>query len=245
MALGMFCSIPLPSHIWDKQLMPQMVISLPLVGLVIGTIWWAICLLLNALHIPFMLTAAVMALIPFLIAGFIHLDGYMDTSDAILSRRPLEDRLRILKDPTVGAFAVIMLVILLLMQFAAMYTIAENMSYLALLITICTLSRSCSAISILNLRHMPISNYVSLLAQKIHIPHTIFVSAVAISSISLSFLYAGFFGLIVSAAVILGYAIAMAVVYNNFRGVSGDLLGYALVLSELCGLIALAILQEL
>ena len=243
MALVMFCGIPLPFHFWDEKYTSVMIAAFPLVGALIGVIWWAFALLFMALDIPLVLAAAALTIAPFLIAGFIHLDGYMDTSDALLSRRPLEDKLRILKDPVVGAFAVVMLAILFLMQFAAMYTIAEKGKFLVLLIPISVLSRSCSAFSILVLRHIPQSNYAAMLAQKIAMSNKVFVLVVVAAAIFLSWLFAGSSGLIVAVLVILGYALAMRVVYRDFKGVSGDLLGYSLVIGELFGLVALALLQ--
>ncbi|MDR2184023.1 MAG: adenosylcobinamide-GDP ribazoletransferase [Clostridiales bacterium] len=242
MALGMFCGIPLPLPVWDEKLMPVMVAALPPVGAIIGAIWWAAGLLLVTLNPPLMLGAAILTVVPFFAAGFIHLDGYMDTSDALLSRRPMQDRLRILKDPRVGAFAVVMLAILFLLKFGAMYSVAESGRYLALLIVICVISRSGSALSILVLRHMPESGYASMLAGKAGVGHKIFVVTFGMGAIMLAALYAGLAGLIVSGAVIVGYALAMRVAYKSMGGVSGDLLGYALVISELCGLIALALL---
>ena len=244
MALGMFIGIPLPFHIWDEKLTTIMVVSFPLVGLVIGMIWWGASLLLLGLNFPFMMVSAILAVAPFFIAGFIHLDGYMDTSDALLSRRPLDDKLRILKDPLVGAFAVVMLAILFLLQFAAVYTIVESGRFLALLITLCVISRCCSALSIFVLRHMPISNYTAMLGKNTGRANIIAVVVMALSAFGFSYFYAGWVGLTVSGAVALGYAWAMRIVYKHFEGISGDLLGYALVISELCGLIALALLQN-
>ena len=245
MSLGMFCGIPLPFHIWDEKLVPVMVAALPLVGVLIGAIWWAVGLLFVALSPPLMLAAAILTVTPFFIAGFIHLDGYMDTSDALLSRRPMEDRLRILKDPHVGAFAVVMLVILFLLQFGAMYGVLEGGSrYLLLLIAICVFSRICSAFSILTLRHMPESNYAATLARGVGTANRAFVIITGLGAIALTMLYAGPIGLIVPGAVLLSYGLAMRAAYKSFNGISGDLLGYSMVISELCGLIALAILQE-
>ena len=242
MSLGMFCGIPLPFHIWDEDLTPVMVVLLPMVGLVIGVVWWAVGLLFIVLNPPIIFISAILAVTPFIISGFIHLDGYMDTSDALLSRRPMQDRLRILKDPHIGAFAVVMLAILFLLQFSAMYAVMETGRYLALLIAICVLSRGCSALSILVLRHMPESNYAALLGRRIEIRHKVFVIIIAVVAIAASIIYAGLSGFIVSAAVVAGYSLAMRVVYKSFNGVSGDLLGYSLVIGELCGLIALAVL---
>ncbi|GGM93359.1 adenosylcobinamide-GDP ribazoletransferase [Thermus composti] len=39
------------------------------------------------------------------LTGFLHLDGLLDAADALLGARPREARLRILKDPHLGAFA--------------------------------------------------------------------------------------------------------------------------------------------
>lgn len=239
MSLGMFCAIPLPFHIWEEKYISLMVANLPLIGLLIGTLWWIIGLLLLFLSAPLMITSAIMTVVPFFITGFIHLDGFMDTSDAHLSRRNLEDRLRILKDPNVGAFAVVMLAILFLLQFAAIYTIMESGMHLALFISISVISRCCSAFSIFTLRHMPTSNYI----KNIDASHKIFVLFFAATALVFSYLHAGIVGLIVPTAVVLGFAWAIRVVYKSFGGISGDLLGYSLVISELIGLITLAFLQ--
>jgi len=243
MALGMFVGIPLPFHIWDEKLTSIMIVSFPLVGVVIGAIWWGAGLLLLMPNFPIVIVAALLTVAPFFIAGFIHLDGYMDTSDALLSRRPLEDKLRILKDPNVGAFAVVMLGILFLLQFASMYAVVDGGRFLALLIVICVLSRCCSALAIFVVRHMPNSDYTALLGKGITAVHKTIVIIIAIGAVGFSYLYAGVYGLIVIAAVVLGYIWSMRVVYRDFKGISGDLLGYSLVISELFGLIALALVQ--
>jgi len=244
MALGMFMAVPLPFHIWDEKLTSVMIAQLPVIGIIVGAVWWGIGLLFLTLDLPIVIVSAVMTIIPFLVAGFIHLDGYMDTSDALLSYRPYEDKLRILKDPNVGAFAVIMLVILFILQFASVYTIADGGRYLALLIAICVISRACSAFAIFALRHMPGSNYTAMLGDNTGGGVKIFAGIMMFATICLSFIYAGFTGLIVSAAVVLGYSLALRKAYKAFKGVSGDLLGYSSVIGEVCGLIALALLQR-
>ena len=78
------------------------------------------------------MAGAVLAGWPWLATGFLHLDGFMDSCDAILSRRDLEERRRILKDPHTGSFAVISLVILTILSLGAFYE-ADLGRYLALL----------------------------------------------------------------------------------------------------------------
>ena len=45
---------------------------------------------------------------PVLVTGGIHLDGFLDTADALSSWQPWEKKLEILKDSHAGAFAIIM-----------------------------------------------------------------------------------------------------------------------------------------
>ena len=242
LSLGMFTAIPLPSYLWGGAAMSLALVCLPLAGVIIGGIWWgaACMLLLGAVHT--VLAAAVLTLVPFLATGFLHLDGYMDTSDALLSRRPYEEKLRILKDPHTGAFAVIMLACLILLQFGAMYAITEKGELLLLLIIIAAASRCCGAFSVLSLKTMEGSGYANAFKENTGFAHKFFIAALTISAAALSYLWAGIPGIIVFAAVIAGYFLATAYVYKEFRGVSGDLTGFAIVTSELCGLIALAVI---
>ena len=242
MSLGMFSAIPLPFHIWDERRTPVMIAVFPLIGLIAGALWWLASAILFALDMPIMLSAAILTITPFFIAGFIHLDGYMDTADALLSYRPLEEKMRILKDPNVGAFAVVMLAILFIMQFAAMHALAENREYPAVIIAVMVVSRCCSALCIFSLPHMPGSSYAPLLARGIGLAHKTFVVMVALAAFALSFIYAGRIGAAVLAATVMSYTLSMLKAYRGFKGISGDLLGFALVISELCGFIALAVL---
>ena len=242
MAFGMFCAIPLPVQLWDDSCMNLMLACFPLVGGIIGALWWGVAELIIFSGINIVFVAAVLTIFPFFVTGFLHLDGYMDTSDAVLSRRPLEDKLRILKDPHTGAFAVIMIAVLFLLQFAASYAVIENGKYLVLLIVVAVMSRCCSAMSILCLKAMPQSGYGNMFQQNTGISHKIFLVVIGLLAIALAYILAGIAGLIVAASVIVGYIAAMAYAYKEFKGISGDLTGFSLVISELCGLIALAVI---
>jgi len=222
--------------------MNLMLACFPLIGGIIGALWWGFAELLIFSGIHIILVSAVLAVFPLFITGFLHLDGYMDTNDAVLSRRPLEDKLRILKDPHTGAFAVIMIAVLFILQLAAIYAVIENAKYFMLLIIMPVVSRCASALSILCLKPMPQSGYANMFKQNTGILHKIFLIFIALAAVALSFLIAGIFGLIIVASIILGFIGAMAYAYKDFKGISGDLTGYALVISELCGLVALAVI---
>ena len=240
MTLGNFISIPLPFLVWDDECVNLMMPCFPIVGIVVGFVWWGTTELLIFTGIHTALAAAIFTLVSLFTAGLIHLDGYMDTSDAVLSRRDLEERIRILKDPHTGSFAVIMVVALFVMQFAAAYAFIDNAKNTLLLIVIAVISRCGSAFCSLVLKPAPHSGYVNMYRQNSNKLHTAVIVFIAADAIIFAGLIYGFKGLIVAGAGLIGYVIAISYVYKDLQGVSGDLVGFSLVISELCGLIALA-----
>lgn len=242
MSLGLFCAIPLPLRIWDDACLSLLLPCFPLVGALIGALWWGVAELLIFSGIHIVLTAAVLTVAPFLLTGLLHLDGYMDTNDAVLSRRPLEEKLRILKDPSIGAMAAVMLAVLFVLQFAAVYTVIDGEKALIMLILIPIMSRCCASLSFLSLKALPQSTYAQMLKPDPGTSHKICVAIIAVLTAITAYLCAGLSGLVVLAFSVLGYACAVMYAYKEFKGISGDLAGYSLVIGELCGLTALAII---
>jgi len=244
MSFGMFCTIPLPGY-WNDSATKHMMPWFPLVGAVIGLIWWGLAMGLVFLEnwVPAPLLAGVFMLIPLLFAGFIHLDGYMDTSDAVLSRRSVDEKMRILKDSHTGAFAVIMVVILFIMQYATSLSIFMQETNFALLVMIPIVSRSFSALSILCIRPMNPDGYAAIFRSDSPAPHRIVTVITVVAVFVLAWFIFGLTGIIVGGAVAVGFSIAMLCALKSFKfkGVSGDLAGFSLTIAEACGLITLAI----
>ena len=84
----------------------------------IGLLWWCLGLLCRFLGLSQAVSGIALCAMPFFATGFIHLDGFMDVTDAVGSCRDLAKRREILKDSHVGSFAVIGVVLLILCQFA-------------------------------------------------------------------------------------------------------------------------------
>lgn len=235
MCFGMFTSIPCPYRPWDEDARGLMTACLPAVGAVIGALW----LLFSALarrFLPTYLAAALIAVLPMLLTGFIHLDGFMDTADAILSWRPLEERQKILKDVHCGSFAVVGIVMLILGMFAAARD--SMMGDLRPLLFIPIASRCLSAFCVTFFQPIGHSEYAKIdrsmgtpLAAMIMLALTLLASG----------LWLGLCGLLCSLAAAVGYALAMAWAMHILKGVSGDLAGYSLCVGELCGLAVLAL----
>ena len=90
----------------------------PLVGLVLGICYALFAwLLLYAVGMR-ALTAALLLVLPLLLTGGLHADGFMDTADGVFSGRDRERKLEIMKDSRVGAFGVVSFVMLMFVQYA-------------------------------------------------------------------------------------------------------------------------------
>ncbi len=111
-AFSMYSRIPVKTVEWTEESMSYAMVFFPWIGGVIGLLTlgiffageWAAG---RGFQTGGLFFAAVLALVPVVVTGGIHLDGFLDVRDALSSCRSKEKRLEILKDPHVGAFAVI------------------------------------------------------------------------------------------------------------------------------------------
>ena len=229
MCLGMFTSIPCPYRPWDEDARDWMLVMLPAVGLVVGLLWVILGLLGWGLFPA--VGGALVAALPWLLTGFIHLDGYMDTCDDMLSWRPLEKRLEILKDSHTGAYAVVGLGLLLLFSHDATQGLAD----LRALVFVPVVSRCGSALSVLTLKPIGHSQYAGT---KGRMPQRLAV--ILMWLITMIVCAAWLKGCAIALLVeTVAYALAMTWVYRTLKGVSGDVAGFALTVSECAALIAL------
>ena len=237
MALSTYSIIPVPISVWRDDVWPIMAAFLPAVGAVTGAIWLLIAYLLTKFGVPSMIAAVVLCLYPHIITGFFHLDGYMDCADAVLSRRDLETRRRILKDSHVGAFAVISLAVLLLVTFAFWGEMRENVTLLPLLFAPIA-CRCVSAYSVTMLRPLSTSQYSDTQKSdtKIH------CAAAVICEFFLAAAFAAIFGVL--AEMMIPAAVSVIAVFlltRSFQGMSGDIAGGAVTIGEAAAAITVSI----
>lgn len=107
-SFAMFSKIPVPRADWEKENMKYMMCFFPAIGIVIGALLCGYGMLCDWLQIGSVMRGAGLLLIPVAVTGGIHLDGFLDTVDALSSYQPRERKLEILKDSHAGAFAIIM-----------------------------------------------------------------------------------------------------------------------------------------
>ena len=105
-ALSMYSRIPVPRVDWEKENMRYAMCFFPMIGVVIGAVMYLAGWLLDKTSVGGLFRGVVFTLIPIMITGGIHMDGFMDTMDALGSWGDREKKLEILKDSHAGAFAI-------------------------------------------------------------------------------------------------------------------------------------------
>ena len=236
MCQSMFCAIPSP-QVWDEKAKDKMLLFLPVVGLEIGALWAILAWLCKLLNLPALVAGVILCAYPYMVTGFLHLDGFMDVTDAVKSCRDLQRRREILKDSHVGSFAVIGVVLLMIAQFALLSSAPTDANFI-ILIFIPAVSRCCSALAVTGLKPISTSQYADQKKPKSHM--------IALSIMLCIFLAAGFllcakygFALI---GCLVGFGLALLRAYKSLDGMNGDIAGFSLIIGELCAVAVYALI---
>lgn len=239
MSWGMFTVIPCPYRGWKEEARGHMLVCLPIVGAIIGAIWFGVFAITGFL--PIYLRAVLITIVPWFLTGFMHLDGFMDVCDAVMSRRDLETRQKILKDSRVGAFAVICIGILMLAQFAGVLSLLQMEGNAQALILIPVASRICAAFAVMNMKPMHTSQYSNLEKKsQFNVVISMLLMALIAVVVALVLLCGLSIQIIISVLVtIVVYWICALYGNKMLGGMNGDISGYALTLGELAGIIGL------
>ena len=242
-AFSMFSALPAPQVPWEKEKIRYMLAALPLVGAVIGGVQVLWLYVGRKLLFSSPLVDVGLTLIPVLLTGGIHLDGFMDTVDALKSHAAPEKKRAILKDPHVGAFAAIGLFAYLLAYYGLCSGLVLFGRRYLLLFLIPVMSRSLSAVSgtllpvrpgegTLNIFHQAADRAVGVMA----------IGWVALSAAGMVAVWPLVGGIMALGAVIT-LLLVRRMAMKKFGGVSGDIAGFQLQVAELV-MLALLVLTE-
>ena len=166
-----------------------------------------------------------MMILTLALTGGLHLDGLMDTCDAIFSHRDRETRLKILSDTHAGSFAVMSCVIILMAKtllFSELLSLTPNP---LTLITVPIYSRLGMAILLNNLPFAKSNGLAVILGSSRNKRDNIFlvIIFVMLSIVSIK---------IIPAMMILCVTIHVIICVKIFGGITGDLLGAFVEASE-------------
>lgn len=234
-AFASYTRIPMPQVDWSEENRRWSMCFFPLIGVVVGGLIWLWLALCDGLPIGPFLRGAIGAVLPLLVTGGIHMDGFMDVTDAMSSWQTKEKRLEILKDSHVGAFAVIACGAYLLLTAGLLSecTAAQGLGLTAAFV----LSRSMSAYAMVALpqakkQGMLADNARNADHHRVRLASWGWFAAAAVAAVC----GLGWYGLALPAGVLacLGWYAHRAKKY--FGGISGDQAGWYVQVTELVGL---------
>ena len=232
-AFSMYSRVPVPQVEWSERSMKYTFLFFPAVGLLEGALLLGIGRLLRLGGIAPLPRGAFLTLFVFMYTGGIHMDGFMDTMDALGSARPREEKLRILKDPHTGSFAVLSCVLCCILVFASF---AGLDSEAALRVPACgmVLSRALSALFLITVpgktRKGSAKMFADAASRMVTIIALFFWGAAAAVCILL-------FGGVTEGVAVLAAAGIVSLWYvvtatREFGGLTGDTAGWFLTIRE-------------
>ena len=248
-SFSLYSKIPMPRFEWREDDMEHSLSFFPFVGLVTGLLSYGIYSFLAYFEVQAVVRAITSVIIPIMVTGGIHLDGYMDTQDALRSYRPMEEKLRILKDPHTGAFAIIGLFVCLLISIASLTVIFDNTDNKLLILLGLTLmlSRIISGLSSLILKK---AKEDGMLAGETKNKRKSVITFLLIQ-ICVLFICMLFINIFITLVIFATFGICllyyMHMTKREFGGVSGDTAGYFVTVSEtyVCAVIALLVITRI
>ena len=208
----------------------------PLVGLLFGGILWVLNWLL--LGTPVLLHAALLLTVWVLLIGALHLDGLADSADAWLGGYGDRERtLTIMKDPRSGPIAVVTLVLVLLLKFAALLALIEQ-QHSVFLIIVPLIGRSALLGLFLTTPYVRAGGLGQALAD--HLPRLAGKRVLAVSALA-CVLIAGLGGVLALVLAALMFVWLRQVMLRRLGGTTGDTAGALLELLEVGVLVGLVL----
>jgi adenosylcobinamide-GDP ribazoletransferase len=104
----------------------------PIVGLILGILLAASDLLLAAIFSPGIVDVLIIVILV-LLTGGLHLDGLADSVDGLAGGRTMADRLKIMRDPHIGALGATGLMLALALRYAALTALPQSTRFALLL----------------------------------------------------------------------------------------------------------------
>lgn len=237
-AFAQYSRIPMPRFEWKDEDMRYSIAAFPLVGAVIGLLFYGLFRGAVWLELPDMATALLLTAVPLIVTGGFHVDGFMDVADALSSYKTREEKLAILKDPHIGAFAVIRLAICGLIYIASLIIVLSSALFDGLMAGIAAgfaLSRCLSALSVLTFKSAKKEGmlyYEATSAAGGRKVNLLIAALLALVSAGIMTYCAWPTGGLLGSAAVFSFVWYKYLSYKEFGGITGDTAGYFVVVCE-------------
>jgi len=226
-----FSTIPMPFINWEQKYFRYVPFILPFVGVVIGLGSYLVVELLGMLEVSNFLKSVVVCLYFILITGGLHLDALMDTCDAHFSRRDIDRKHEIMKDSRVGAFAVVGFFVLMMFKISVVYDLVGIADFKYYIIFVPIISRVYQAV-MLYICPYALEEGIASLYKGVIKQYDLVIFALYMA---ITVLIGHFIG--VNLLILGSVGFVMMIWYRHFaikqfRGITGDIIGAFLELTE-------------
>ncbi|MBT5230842.1 MAG: adenosylcobinamide-GDP ribazoletransferase [Methylococcales bacterium] len=230
--------LPTPHCQYREQDFAKAAYFYPLVGTVIGLALYGFALIL-----PFATTALNSALLFglwLLITGGLHWDGLADMTDAWVGGGQDKDKtLAIMKDPTAGPMAILVIVAISAIMLASIYTILQSTQGIFWFWLTPVIARTTLLLQLKLTPYAKPQGYGSSIKQQLKVPLIL---------LQVSF-FVGLSVLMTTPMIMISWVIAGGVVIwihfnckKRIQGLTGDVIGASIVLQECAILVCMALL---
>ena len=240
-AFGMYSRIPVIPMGWTPGNMRYCMCFFPLIGVVCGACTLLLDWLFSLRKLGGLARSACLMMVPLAVTGGIHLDGLLDTSDALSSHRSISERLEIMKDSHAGAFAIIIGASYLIVQFGFYTETDRHTLYLAAIGF--ALSRAYSGLALVIFPKAKNSGLLrafsdAAVGRRVAITMGIWIAAASAALIAAD-LRKGAAAALIAAGVFVWYRFFAI---RKFGGITGDTEGFFLQICELLMLMGVVLI---
>jgi adenosylcobinamide-GDP ribazoletransferase len=204
-------------------------------GCALGTLWWAAS---RAWPLP--VAAIIVVGADLALTGFLHLDGLADSADGLLPHLDRERRLEVMHEPTVGAFGVGAVVLVVLARWAVFATLQPTPWTIFLVAALWCVSRTAMATAMERVAYARPSDGSdaglagAFLGARLPSWAVGLAAGGAVAAASVWSLPAG---PVAVAAAMLSFAAVVFLAVRRVGGFTGDVLGAAGIVAETVGLL--------
>jgi adenosylcobinamide-GDP ribazoletransferase len=246
LSLSMFSSIPMPRVEWNEKNMKYILCAFPLAGAVTAALYLAWIFVAKRFSVSSFAGALGCTIIPVLVSGGIHLDGFCDACDALASHADKEKKLEIMKDSHSGAFAVIGCCVYFLSYYVLSLSVFSAKKFCMGMALIFVLERFLSALAVSVFSCAKESGLVRTFADASAKKITAVFSLCGAVAVSVGLVICcGIESLFVLVAVCAFFIYYYCMTKKEFGGITGDLAGWFVQVCELISLAAFAIVGRI
>ena len=230
-----YSRVPMPRFEWKDEDMRYSMAVFPWVGALIGACVFLWCRFCGAFGVPASAVALIMAAIPLIVTGGFHVDGFMDVSDAISSYKSRKEKLAILKDPHIGAFAVIRLAVAGLIYLASLIILCGDREAVLAVCFGFFFARALSALAVLYFRsakHEGMLFYEATSAAKGRKANLIINGIWITCCAALMIYFGGYAGSISVCIALFCFLYYRQMSEREFGGITGDTAGWFVTVCE-------------